>query len=77
MKKILIPARENLINNDQITHRITQLITTKYLYTSQKQKTKNKKQKKKTKTKQNKILVSINMSCAQFYNTWQTHGKIL
>ena len=67
MKKILIPARENLINNDQITHRITQLITKKYLYTSQKQK----------QTKQNKTLVSINMSRAQFYNTWQTHGKIL
>ena len=75
MKKILIPARENLINNDQITHRITQLITTKYLYTSQKKK-KNKKQKQKQ-TKQNKILVSINMSRAQFYNTWQTDGKIL
>jgi len=56
LKKILIPARENLINNDQITHRITQLITKKYLYTSQKQ-------------KQNKTLVSINMSRAQFYNT--------
>ena len=66
----MIPARENLINNDQITHRITQLITTKYLYTSQKKKKnkKNKKQKQKQ-TKQNKILVSINMSCAQFYNT--------
>ena len=75
MKKILIPARENLINNDQITHRITQLITTKYLYTRQKTK-KNKKQKQKQ-TKQNKILVSINMSRAQFYNTWQTDGKIL
>ena len=75
MKKILIPARENLINNDQITHRITQLITTKYLYTSQNKK-KNKKQKQKQ-TKQNKILVSINMSRAQFYNTWQTDGKIL
>ena len=64
----MIPARENLINNDQITHRITQLITTKYLYTSQNKK-KNKKNKKQKQTKQNKILVSINMSRAQFYNT--------
>ena len=53
MKKILIPARENLINNDQITHRITQLITTKYLYTSQKKK------KQKTKTKTNKTKQNI------------------